>query len=104
MYYCGGTDADQRRGGQVVTKDICCLCYVGTDIAPPDKVKRQQKSAVRNLFPVCRSCLDLNVKIPGGGTNYVKKREQAKAKKAALAKKVNGRKKVDGRKKRRSSR
>ena len=88
MYYCAGTDADQRRGNRVVTKDVCCLCYVGADIAPPDEVKRRQKSAVQNPLPVCRSCLDLNVQVPGGGTNFVKKREQAKAKKVALAKKA----------------
>ena len=75
MYYCAGTVADQRRGNRVVTKDVCCLCYVGTDIAPPDEVKRRQKSAVQNPLPVCRSCLDLNVQVPGGGTNFVKKRE-----------------------------
>ena len=101
MYYCDGTDADQRRGGRVVTKDVCCLFRVANDIAPPDEVKRRQKSAVQNPLPVCRSCLDLHVQVPGCGTNFVKKREQAKAKKAALKKKAaaNGRKEVDGRKK-----
>ena len=95
MYYCTGTDAGQRRGNRVVTKDVCCLCCVGTDIVPPDKVKRRQKSVVQKPLPVCCSCLDLNVKIPCGATNYVKMREQAKVKKAELAKKVaaNGRKK-----------
>ena len=103
MYYCDGTDADQRRGGRVVTNDVYCLCYVATDIAPPDEVKRQQKSAVQNPLPVCRSCLDLHVQVPGGGTNFAKKREQSKAKKGTLEKKAaaNGRKVLDGRKKRR---
>jgi len=66
MYYCAGTVSDQRRGNRVVTKDVCCLCYVCTDIAPLDEVKRRQKSAVQNPLSVCRSCLDLNVQVPGG--------------------------------------
>ncbi len=48
-----------------------------------------------NPLPVCQDCLRLDIKLPGGGTNFVKKRELVKQKKDALREKaiVAGRKK-----------
>ena len=48
-----------------------------------------------NPLPVCHDCLALDIKLPGGGTNFVKKREQARKKKAAMKEKAiaSGRKK-----------
>ncbi len=96
MYYCiGSTQANRSWGGRVLTKDVCCLCYSGINLAPHDEVLKHQKHAVQNPLPVCHDCLALNIKIPGGGTNFAKKREQAKAAKAALVEKAvaSGRKK-----------
>ena len=53
--------------------------------------------AVNNPLPVCFYCLSLNIKLPGGGTNFRKKKAQKKAEKAAL----NERAVASGRKKRR---
>ena len=103
MYYCDGTDADQRRGGRVVTKDVYCLCYVATDIAPPDEVKRRQKSAVQNPLPVCRSCLGLHVQVPGEGNKFCEEEGIVKGKEGSVEKvasckwKEEGRRKEEGR-------
>ena len=106
IYYYTGTVTEQRRGNRVITKNVCCICYADTDIAPPDKVKRWQKSDVQNSFPDYRSCLDLNVQAPDDRTNLVKKREQAKAKREALSKEATLTKKGTefGKKKRRRRR
>ena len=53
-------------------------------LAPFDKVKKRQNGHVKNPLPVCCSCLSLNVKLPGGGTDYSKKWANAKTQRAAL--------------------
>ena len=83
-YYCAGKDRAKRRGGRVVTEDICCLCYSKANLVPFDEVKKRQKDHVKNPLPVCYSCLSLNVKLPGGGMDYTKKRANAKTQRAAL--------------------
>ena len=35
-YYCAGKDRAKRRGGRVVTEDICCLCYSKANLVPFD--------------------------------------------------------------------
>ena len=46
----------------------------------------KQKFMVKNPLPVCTDCLALNIKFPGGGTDFVKKRSARKAGKEALGK------------------
>ena len=67
-----------------------CLCYseAEADLPPLEEVLERQKHAVRNPLPVCRDCLKLDIKLPGGGTDFVKKRELARKKKAALKEKA----------------
>ena len=93
QYYCDGS----KRGGRVSTDDVCCLCYTNTNLAPRAEVLKRQSQAVNNPLPVCFDCLSLNIKLPGGGTNFRKKKAQKKAEKTALKEKAV----ASGRKKRR---
>ena len=77
QYYGAGS----TRGGRVVTELVCCICYTTEDIAPFDEVKRCQKQAVKKPLPCCRTCLKLNIKLPGGGTDYSLRKVKTKAKK-----------------------
>ena len=67
----------------MLTKDVCCLYYTNINIAPRDEALKRQKHAVQHPLPVCYDCLKLNIKIPGGGTNFAKKKQQAKIAKIA---------------------
>ena len=100
QYDCDGSDKEKGQGGRVSTTDVCCLCYGDSDIASREEILRRQKQAAMQPLPVCRSCLELDIKIPGGGINYVKRRENEKARKEALARRAI----ASGRKKRRSGR
>ena len=55
---------------------------------PIAEVLKRQKGSVRNPLPVCYDCLARNIKLPGGGTDFVKKRANAREKKATLTKKA----------------
>ena len=58
--------------------------------------REKQKGAVKNPLPVCSDCLELDIKLPGGGTNFAKKRADHRARKASLARQAvaSGRKKA----------
>ena len=64
QYYSADT-----RGGRPQTTTICCICYSERDIATK---------------PVCKFCLDLNIKLPGGRTDYMKEAQLKQAQKSSL--------------------
>ena len=76
-------------------KKICCICSTESNLATRDEIMKRQKYAVHNPLPVCSDCLNLNIKLPGGGTNYLKQKKNKQAKKAELLRKAlqSGRKK-----------
>ena len=78
------------------TTPICCICGTDSNIASREKTLERQKYAVKNPLPVCSDCLELNIKIPGGGTNYVKKNQIKQSNRTRLVAKAvqSGRKKA----------
>ena len=78
------------------TTPICCICGTDSDIVSREKIIEHQKHAVKNPLPVCSDCLELNIKIPGGGTNYLKNNQIKQSNRATLVAKVvqSGRKKA----------
>ena len=78
------------------TTPICCICGTDSNIASREKILERQKYAVKNPLPVCSDCLKLKIRIPGGGTNYVKKNQIKQSNRATLVAKAvqSGRKKA----------
>ena len=63
---------------------ICCICGTQSNLASREETLKLQKHAVQNPLPVCNDCLQLNIKLPGGGTNFVRKKQNKELKRAAL--------------------
>ena len=78
------------------TTPICCICGTDSDIALREKILESQEHAVNNPLPVCSDCLKLKIRIPGGGTNYVKNNQIKQSNRATLVAKAvqSGRKKA----------
>ena len=78
------------------TTPICCICSTDSDIATREEILESQEHATKNPLPVCSDCLKLKIKIPGGGTNYLKKNQIKQSNRATLVAKAvqSGRKKA----------
>ena len=78
------------------TTPICCICGTDSDIASREETLKRQKFAVQNPLPVCSHCLELKIRIPGGGTNYLKSNQIKQSNRATLVAKAvqSGRKKA----------
>ena len=69
------------KGGLIVTKDICAVCYKDDDIVSEVEIRKKQNIGGKNPFLVCRYCFDKNFEIPcsGGRTNEKEKKSQEKS-------------------------
>ena len=78
------------------TTPICCICGTDSDIATREEILESQEHATKNPLPVCSDCLELKIKIPGSGTNYVKKNQIKQSNRTRLVAKAvqSGRKKA----------
>lgn len=89
MYYCPlGTIAQKKKGGRMLTEDVCSMCYTDVALAPDSVIREREKFSVKNPLPVCYPCLALNVKIPGNGIDRTKLVAQRKTRKAQLTEKA----------------
>ena len=80
------------KGGRIVTKDICALCYVNDDLVSPNEIKKTVDIGGKIPLTICRGCLDSGLVPPcsAGGRKNVKQAKQQKkaAKKRKHAKVV----------------
>ena len=80
------------KGGRIVTKDICALCYVSDDLVAPNEIKKTVNIGGKIPLTICRGCLDSGVDPPcsAGRRKNVKQAKQQKmaAKKRKHAKVV----------------
>ena len=68
------------KGGRIVTKDICAVCYVDDDLVSPDEIKRSQDVGGKNPLTICRGCFNDGVEPPclGGRRNVAQTMQQRK--------------------------
>ena len=46
------------KGGRIVTKDICAICYVNADIVSPEEMIANCDLGGKSPLPICRGCYD----------------------------------------------
>ena len=71
------------KGGRIMTKDICAVCYEDDDIVSEVEIRKKRNIGGKNPLLVCRYCFDKNFEIPcsGGRTNEKEKKSQEKSSK-----------------------
>ena len=69
------------KGGRIVTKDICAVCYEDDDIVSEVEIRKKRNIGGKNPLLVCRYCFDKDFEIPcsGGRTNEKEKKSQEKS-------------------------
>mmetsp|Transcript_6914 Transcript_6914/g.20751 ORF Transcript_6914/g.20751 Transcript_6914/m.20751 type:complete len:193 (-) Transcript_6914:8-586(-) len=90
------------KGGRIVTKDICALCYVDADLVAPNEIRKKRDDLEgKTPLTMCQACVDspgFTVPCSGKRVNFAQKKRQEKGKKNAQREEaVNS-----GRKKRRT--
>jgi len=68
------------KGGRIVTKDICAICYETEEIVQIDEIRKKRDVGGKNPLLICRHCFNKNFEIPcsGGRVNVKQKEAQAK--------------------------
>ena len=51
-------------GGRIRTTDICALCCSSDGLVSVDQIQNERDVGGKVPLPICRFCIDLNVKIP----------------------------------------
>ena len=66
------------KGGRIVTKDVCAICYETDNIVLANEIRQKRNMGGKNPLLVCRCCFDKNIEIPcsGGRTNMKQKKDQ----------------------------
>mmetsp|Transcript_14019 Transcript_14019/g.30519 ORF Transcript_14019/g.30519 Transcript_14019/m.30519 type:complete len:236 (-) Transcript_14019:86-793(-) len=70
------------KGGRIVTKDICAVCYVNDDLVTPNEmIKSLDLLGGKAPLTICRGCFESGVEppSPGGRPNVRQATQQAKA-------------------------
>ena len=68
------------KGGRIVTKDICALCYVSDDLVSPNEIMKTRDIGGKVPLTICRGCYDSGVEPPcsAGRRKNVKQAKQQK--------------------------
>ena len=89
------------KGGRIVTKDLCSVCYLDEDLLSQDEIRNERDLGGKTPLIICRGCLEGGVDPPCSGA----RRNISQAKKQKAASKKRGRKAAEksGRRKQRSN-
>ena len=70
------------KGGRVVTKDICAVCYVDADLVSPNEIrKRRDDLEGKTPLTMCQACVNspgVTVPCSGKRINFAQKKRQEK--------------------------
>lgn len=74
--YCN--PAAGLKGGRILTKDVCAICYDDEDIVTAEEIQNGCDIGGKDPLLFCRYCFDKKVEIPfsGGRTNMTQKKDQ----------------------------
>ena len=63
------------RGGQIVTKDVCGVCYGPDDLVAKQKLLESVLTKGREPLPICRECFysGMNLAFSAKATNFKSK-------------------------------
>ena len=93
------TPSTGTKGNQIVTADICAVCYVDADLVSPNDIRKERTDlGGRTHLTVCRECLEsphVELAFSGKRVNIVqaKRQKQVKRKRQENAAVKRGRKK-----------
>eukprot|EP00978_Attheya_sp_CCMP212_P025218 scaffold80767_cov35-Attheya_sp.AAC.2 len=76
IYYA----TQDTRGGRIVTKDICAVCYGPDDLVLKQELLDSGLTKGREPLPICRDCLDLgmNLVFSSKATHFKRKGQEDK--------------------------
>lgn len=85
------------KGGRIVTKNICAVCYVDDDLIAPNQIKQLRDVGGKTPLMMCKACVDSGIDVPC--SNARKNVKQAKQQKKASKRKKMSKAVKSGRRK-----
>ena len=80
--------ATGTKGGRIVTKDICAVCYIADDLVTPNEIRKLKDLGGKTPLTICRGCLDSGVVLPCSSKRQNTK-QATQQKKAATKRKLD---------------